>query len=336
MSEVIAKGFGVYDEWGPLKEVIVGRADTAKIPEWDPVYSIVSPELQKVIQENPGRLARDIWPQFIDEFQAQLDFLAGAFEENGVIVYRPRPFTEEEYAHDVHPSARGIAQMCPADCLWVVGRNYIEMAQRLPTNRKNFLWARDQFLPKLEKNDDARWLACPISQPSKVVSSGPGPYLEGGDIILVGNGRDVLCGVDKHSTDERGFRWLSQALAADGYRVWPVTFNMLEVHLLAHLNLIRPGLGIICREAFEGHGTLPEPIRDWEFIEITPEEVHKGGADVVMLNLDKAIVSADQPRLARELADRGIEPQIVNIRRATESSAGVRCCINIVHRQKSL
>jgi glycine amidinotransferase len=336
MSEIIARGFGVYDEWGPLKEIFVGRADTARIPEWDPVYSVVRPELQKVIKENPGTQAKDIWPQFINEFQAQLDCLAMVFEENDVVVHRPRPFTDEEFAYDAHPAARGIAQMTPADCVWVVGRNYIEMAQRLPTHRKNFFWSRDKFLPHLEKNSDARWLACPVSQPSKVVSNGPGPYLEGGDIILVGNGRDVLCGVDCHSTDEKGFRWLSQALASDGYRVWPMTFNMMEIHLLAHLNLIRPGLGIICTEAFEGHGPLPEPIRNWDFIKITPVEVHKGGADVVMLSPDKAIVSADQPRLADELAERGIEPQMVNIRRATESSAGVRCCTIIIHREKAL
>jgi glycine amidinotransferase len=98
---------------------------------------------------------------------------------------------------------------------------------------------------------------------------------------------------------------------------------------------VAPGLGIVCREAFEGHGPLPEPIRDWEFIEIAPDEVHKGGADVVMLHRKKALVSADQPRLADELAKRGIEPQPVNIRRATEAGAGVRCCTIFIHRERA-
>ena len=35
---------------------------------------------------------------------------------------------------------------------------------------------------------------------------------------MVGNGRDVLCGVDRHSTDEAGFRWLRDVLAEDGYK----------------------------------------------------------------------------------------------------------------------
>jgi len=335
MPEVIANRFGVYDEWGPLKEIFVGRADTLRLHEWDPVYSVASPLAQRMIQENPGKLVRDVWPEFGEKFQSQLDSLARVFQENGVVVHRPRPFTDEEFASDAHPAARGVQQASSADCVWVVGRNYIEMAQKTLVCRKNFLWARDAFLPHIERNSDARWLSCPASQPSKVISAGPGPYLEGGDIILVGNGRDVLCGVDDYSTDERGFQWLKQALASDGYRLWPMTFNMMEIHLLAHLNLVRPGLGIICREAFEGHGPLPDPIRDWEFIEITPEEVHHGGADVVMIHPNKAVVSADQPRLARDLEERGIEVQMVDVSSASQISAGVRCCTIIIHREKA-
>jgi hypothetical protein len=312
-------GFGAYDEWGPLKEVYVGRADTLRVPQWE------------------GRAG---WRQYVSEFQQQLDGLAEAFAQNGVKARRPRPFTEAELAGEPLPAGQGINQAAPADCVWVVGRCYIEMAQRNVLSRKNYLWARDQFLPIVRTNPEALWLACPASRPADVSPQRPGwylqgqgPYLEGGDIVMVGNGRDVLCGIDETTTDEVGFLWLAQALALDGYKVWPVTFNMIEVHLLAHLNLVAPGLGIICREAFRGHPPLPKPVREWEFIEISPDEVHKGGADVVMLHPRKALVSAHQPRLADELASRGIEPQLVNIRRATEAGAGVRCCTIIIHRE---
>jgi len=80
---------------------------------------------------------------------------------------------------------------------------------------------------------------------------------------------------------------------------------------------------------------LPDPIRDWEFIEITPEEVHHGGADVVMIHPNKAVVSADQPRLARDLEERGIEVQMVDVSSASQISAGVRCCTIIIHREKA-
>ena len=46
--------------------------------------------------------------------------------------------------------------------------------------------------------------------------------------------------------------------------------------------------------------------------------MHNGGADVVMLNPTKALVSQAQPNVAEELAKRGIEPQMVNIERATQ------------------
>lgn len=334
-DEPMVEGFGVYDEWGPLREVFVGRADTFRFGGWSPIYEVTSPEFQKIWKENEYRLASEVWPDYTREFQEQLDGLAEAYEANGVTVHRPRPMTELEIESDPMPAARGVWQGSPADAQWVVGRNYIETAMRVPLPRKNFLWGRDVFAPRVEQTPGARWLACPRSAPTEDPTAGPGPYLDGGDIILVGNGRDVLVGLDDHSTDRMGIRWLSDALADDGYKVWPMTFEMIEVHLLAHLNLIRPGLGIICRAAFEGHGPLPEPIRDWDFIEITPEDVHNGGADVVMLDENTALVSQAQPKLAEAMAAGGIEPQIVDLTRAAEATSGVRCCTIIVHREKA-
>jgi N-dimethylarginine dimethylaminohydrolase len=166
--------------------------------------------------------------------------------------------------------------------------------------------------------------------------TGAGPYLEGGDLILRGNGKDILVGVDPYSTDQAGFDWLARSLASDGYKCWPVTFKMIEIHLLAHMNLIGPKLGIICRDAFKGHEhTFPAFLKDYDWIDISVEDVHNGGADVVMLNSKKALVSQAQPRVADELSKRGIEPQLVNIERASQASAGVRCMTIIVHREKA-
>ena len=335
-KEVIAEGFGVYDEWGPLKEVFVGRADTARFPFWDDVYTLISPELQTLIQKHGGELIKDVWPEYVSEFQEQLDGLARAYEENGVKVHRPRPLTDEEFESDPQPAAKGVWQCCPADAVWVVGRNYIECQMRIALARKNYFWARDGFLPHLTKNEDARWLACPTSTPAPNMMTGPGPYLEGGDIILRGNGKDVLVGVDKYSTDEKAFKWLADALAADGYRCWPMTFDVVEIHLLAQMNLIGPKLGLIYREAFKNHmDKFPPFLNDYDWIDLTIDDVHNGGADVVMVNPKKVLVSQSQPRVAEELDKRGIEPQLVNIQRATEASAGIRCCTIIIHRQKA-
>jgi len=70
--------------------------------------------------------------------------------------------------------------------------------------RKTFLWAREHMLPRVAASPGARWLACPASQPTSDPMRGPGPSLDGGDNLMVGNGRDVLCGVDAHSTGEAG------------------------------------------------------------------------------------------------------------------------------------
>jgi hypothetical protein len=59
----------------------------------------------------------------------QLDGLAAAYEGNGVKVHRPREFTGEELASDPQPGAQGVLPAAPADCVWAIGRNYIELAE---------------------------------------------------------------------------------------------------------------------------------------------------------------------------------------------------------------
>lgn len=333
MAELVVDGFGVYDEWGSLKEVIVGRADNARWPMWDDVYKVASKPVQDQIRANQGGLIMDSWPEFASEYQQQADNLAAVYEENGVVVHRPRDFTQAEIDSDSTPA---IYQCSPADCVWLVGRNYIEMQLRPILHRRNYLWARDVFAPMIERTDGAKWLSAPTPQPTDNELTGAGPYVEGGDIILRGNGKDVLVGIDAYSTDQKGFDWLNGALEPDGYKLWPMTFDMIEIHLLAHLNIIGPNLGIICREAFKGHEHLFPPWFDeYDWIDISPEVVHKGGADVVMLRQKKALVSAAQPSVARALEDRGIEAQLVDIERATQASAGVRCMTIVVHREKA-
>ena len=46
--------------------------------------------------------------------------------------------------------------------------------------------------PFLERDPEARHVAIPRAQPYPAGNEGPGPFLEGGDIIMIGT--DVLCG----------------------------------------------------------------------------------------------------------------------------------------------
>ena len=53
---------------------------------------------------------------------------------------------------------------------------------------------------------------------------------------------------------------------------------------------------------------------------------------MAIISLAKALVSAGQPHLADRLAVKGIEPQLVDVSRATQLSGYPRCTI-LIHRE---
>lgn len=329
--------FGVYDEWGPLKHCLVGTAETFRFPDSvEEGYEAGSPETLAYMEKSKGQLFKDLHPRDYEEYQSEMDTLANTIASHGIKVDRPLPMTEGE-STELLPGETGIFQMSPADSIWVVGNSYLELRMRTPVLRKNIFWQRRQFSDTVLNNGGEL-----VYAPSPLPGNPPGPtnhigYIEGGDIIQYG--RDILCGVDALSTSEAGYAWFKRTMEARGYRVHKQTFNAIEIHLLAQLNIITPELGLISHEGFEGHETCDFLTKGRgkgiEFISITPEEVHGGGADVVMLDEKKVLISSQQPRVADELAKRGLEPITVPLTWAPKFASGIRCCMNILHRDKS-
>ena len=329
--------FGVYDEWGPLKHCLVGTAETFRFPDSvSEGYEVANPETLAFLEKGLGKLFKDVYPKEFEEFQGELDTLADVISSNGIKVERPIEMTEGERTM-VLPGESGVFQISTADSIWVVGNSYVELQMRTPLMRKNHFWQRRQFQDTVLKNGGEMLFA-----PAKIPGAEPGPmnysgFFEGGDIIQ--SGRDILCGVESISTSEVAFAWFKRAMEDRGYRVHKQTFNRIEIHLLAQMNIIGPNLGLMCDEGFEGHEKCDFLTKgagkDIKFIKVTPEEVHGGGCDVVMLDEKKVLVSSLQPRVAEELAKHGLEPISVPLTWAPKFSSGIRCVMNIIHRDKS-
>lgn len=327
------KDFGVYNEWGPLKEVFVGRMDTARLPKYSPALDITGPEVCKLLKEHGGKTLMEAWPEKVEKGQEGLDTLAATYEKHGVTVHRPRDFEEVEINY-LRYLQDGVWQTFPADSIWVIGRHVIECQLRMHLLTKQNFTLRERFLPPLDAYPEARWVQIPSSVPTHNSLTGKGPYLEGGDILILG--KDVLVGIDLDgfSTDERGAKWLSRYLADDGFKVWPVPFhNAVKVHLLAHLGVPREGLAIIYKPLFKDG--IPEPLKDYDFIEVSEEEVAQAGACIVALDSKKCLLPAECPRVADELAKRGVEPVTVPFKETAWWGGGIRCATCIVRRDRA-
>jgi hypothetical protein len=74
----------------------------------------------------------------------------------------------------------------PADPTYVLGKHVIETTFRRPFRRKETWATRDVLMAGIEADPVVRHVACPRARPHPAGDEGPGPFLEGGDLIMIG------------------------------------------------------------------------------------------------------------------------------------------------------
>jgi len=110
-----------YDEWSPLKKIVVGSATNANWPVNDPVFALESEKT--TWKQSP--VPRGPVPQWIiDEANEDLDGLATTLIGLGVEVIRPDPLNFQ--THD------GMYSYCPRDRLLVYGSTMVDPAMLYP------------------------------------------------------------------------------------------------------------------------------------------------------------------------------------------------------------
>lgn len=110
-----------YNEWDPLREVVVGRADFANWPVNDPVFSQESSKTTWTETAVPSGPVPD-W--IIDESNEDLDMLALVLEMYGAVVHRPKAIDYQQ--------RDGMYGYCPRDRLLVYGSTIVDPAMMYP------------------------------------------------------------------------------------------------------------------------------------------------------------------------------------------------------------
>jgi N-dimethylarginine dimethylaminohydrolase len=110
-----------YNEWDPLRSVVVGSATHANWPVNDPVFSL---ESEKTTWKETPVPKGPVPQRIIDETNEDLETLAQLLTSLGVTVLRPDPLNFQ--AHD------GMYNYCPRDRLLVHGNTIVDPAMMYP------------------------------------------------------------------------------------------------------------------------------------------------------------------------------------------------------------
>ncbi len=314
---------GCHSEYGRLDAVVVGRTDGLRYPAFNRNIRYLSGEIADVLSSAPPGSSVDVResaPQLWEQLTEAVERVADTFTQHGVAVLRPRPFTPEErtYLDDLQ---QGASLLYPADPVYVLGKHVIETCIRRPFRRKEAWATRTVLQPLIDADPDVRHVASPRAELGGAGHEGAGPFLEGGDIIAVG--QDVLCGNTDLTSNAAGSAWLRRYLEPFGYRVHPVAVTGTWLHLLGVMCVLREGLAMAYLPALGG--ALPAPIADWEVIEITEEEARM--LATVGMNLDprRHLIDARLERVIGELERHGMEPIPIDVEHLSAWGGAVRC-----------
>jgi len=170
-----------YNEWSPLKKIVVGSATDANWPVTDPVFA---KEGEKTTwKETP--VPRGPVPQWIiDEANEDLDGLATTLMSLGVEVVRPDPLNFQ--VHD------GMYNYCPRDRLLVYGSTIVDPAMMYP--------CRDMELQCYHNIVDSadRYLFMPRNE---------GFILDAANVCRLG---DKMLFLESASGNRRAYDWLCE------------------------------------------------------------------------------------------------------------------------------
>lgn len=296
---------GSYSEFGRLGEVVVGSAVDLHLPPFGKDLSHYNEELRAALLDN-GDKPLSVESNFPERYQKtveQMENVVRILESHGVKVHRPRPYTGEEKRH-LGVQQQGWSQLYPADPVFVIGKHYLELSIRRAYRRKEVFPLRDIVLPMIGDDAEAHYVAMPQTAPWSPSGEGPGPFLEGGDILI--HGQDIMVGCGELCSDQAGIEWLTRYIERFGYRVHPMPIKGPILHALGFICLLRDGLLMAHLPALRGD--LPRPLRNWDVIDITADEMNAHATVGLSLDDSHYMIDPQFTRIMDELSNRGVEP----------------------------
>ncbi|MGW8066175.1 glycine amidinotransferase [Streptomyces ziwulingensis] len=294
-----------YDEWSPLREVVVGSAENYVSHERELSFDLFFHD--NLAQDNPsrsewfyprlsarredaGRRRLPVARRYVDELNEDLEGLADALRGLGVTVHRPLPLAAET-AEVTTPawSASVVPPLNLRDNTLVLGDEIIETP---PMIRSRYF--ETQFLKPLFQEyfrRGARWTTMPrplmtdasfdLSYVRTATAGGPtepigdprsSPYDVGLEMMFdaaqcLRLGRDIVANVSTEN-HELGVTWLERHLAGR-FRVHRV-HRLSDSHIDSMVLALRPGLLLVRSEAVAD--ALPPALRRWDrIVAPTPE-----------------------------------------------------------------
>ena len=299
-----------YNEWDPLRSVVVGHADHANWPVNDPVFRSESERTLWKETPVPSGAVPD-W--IIEQANEDLEELANTLKSLGVEVFRPDEFNFQ--AHD------GMYNYCPRDRLLVYGDTIVNPAMMYP--------CRDMELQCYHDIVDAaaNYLFMPRHE---------GMTLDAANIARL-NDRWIF--LESASGNRAAYDWMCKHFPTVDIEL--VNFYS-GVHIDSTIVPLREGLVLVNGSRVTPEN-LPRTLKDWEVIYCNHVE-EQGffqypyaskwiALNMLVVNPHTVIVDKDQPMLISFLEKNQFTVIPMQLRHSRTLGGGFHCVTLDLHRE---
>lgn len=341
------------NDWDPLKEIIVGRADKARVPTVDASTMSMSYTNHNIKNVKP---LEGEYPQWlVDEANEDAEELCGVLRDAGVIVHRPENVDHSKKFSTPYWETTGWYTWCPRDLLLPLNNLMIETPSACRSRMFETYAYHDIMINAVR--DRTEWIAAPkpklldesyqfedLRRPSL---NNLEPVFDAPNCIRLG--RDILFQIS-NTGNWLGFQWLKNALEPRGYSLHAAEHIYSFAHFDSTIIPLRPGL-VLLNSTRVSPSNCPKLFEKWdkiyfEDVNINPTTVDGPGSispcspyigmNILSIDQNTVIVGKDQTNLISTLEKHRITVVPTTMRHAQSLSGGYHCATLDLVRDGSL
>ena len=286
-----------FSEDGELKEVIFGRIDDFRLPEYDPIFDFAGPKIVSMLKKSGGKLFSEADPEWNkrvhDSMETVVDFLKG----RGIVVHRPREHTKDELANFALQSVM-VNNVYNRDSLVAIGNTLVETSFLTPERIRNKYAVRYVSMGLMKAGN--RVISMPQPLDTYEHNHDESPIVEGGD-VEIGDGH-IYIGNSEQASNSLGVLWFKNA-----FPDWKVHEIKISTKRFPHqhLDCVMVAFSkwgcILPDDIIGGYRGLPEPLQKKKWIELKLEEATDKLANFIAINPEEVVMPKEAERLIKEV-----------------------------------
>lgn len=292
------KSVNVYSEDGKLKEVMFGRIDNYRLPEYDPIFDFAGEYTVNLLKKHGGKLFKDADPTWYNTAHHQMETVVEFLESKGIVVHRPADLSEDMLSNYNNNSSLNVDIYC-RDGQASVGNSLFETGFMTPERGRNKHALRHLTMELMRNGTDIKSLPQPLDTYHHDMSLEP--LIEGGD-VMIDHGH-IYVGNSGLASNSLGVQWIRNA-----YPDWQVheikisTDNFPHQHLDCVINAFGDWGVILEKDIPGGIAGLPDSLRNKQWIHMTDEEAHLKLANFMAISPTEIIMATEAKRLRAAIA----------------------------------